>query len=420
MEEKILKNNFIKTQIWIISDKKDEAGDNGEYFYRYLNQIKPKEIQYYFAIQKNCSDYKRVNKYNNIIDLNSIEFLKLFLDATKIISSSCDSWVTNPFGEDGKYMNDLYKYKYIYLTNGIIKDDLSLFLNKITKNFDLIITSSKKEYVSFLKPNYGYNTNNIILTGLARYDNLKKFGEYIKKEKIVLVLPTWRMYIKGTENIITHESIKSESFRISNYFIFYNKLINNHKLLNFMENHKYLGIFCLHSKFKEQWTYFKGNKLFKIKEKCNYQEILMKSSLLITDYSNTFFDFVYLGKPIIYTQFDYYDYRNKHYPEGYFDYKTDGFGPICHNIQCTINEVISIIENKCQIKKIYYKRAKKFFKFFDNQNCHRIFIGISKDINNIYINSYKFYQIIYVMLCIILLIMKSNYINRVMYKIYYY
>ena len=82
-----------------------------------------------------------------------------------------------------------------------MKDDLSRQLNRITKNFSLIITSANKEYRSIFDFKYYYNFNNIILTGLPRYDNLQKLQVVTKKEKIILVIPTWRFYIKGTFNI---------------------------------------------------------------------------------------------------------------------------------------------------------------------------------------------------------------------------
>ena len=141
-------------------------------------------------------------------------------------------------------------------------------------------------------------------------------------------------------------------------------------------------LLCLHPNFKEQYILFKKNKLFDIRKTCNRQEILIESSLLITDYSNIFFDFAYLKKPIIYAQFDYDEYRNNHFKEGYFDYKKDGFGPICYNINCTINAIISQIENDCILKKFYQNKIKKFFYYFDEQNNKRIYLEILRDKNN--------------------------------------
>ena len=391
------KNKIIETkQIWLINDRKEQAGDNGEYFFRYLNAIQPKKILFYFIIEKNCSDYGRLKSFENVIDLNSKEYINLFLKADKIISSSSDYWVNNAFGKDSKYMVDLYHFDYIYLQNGIIKDDLSLHLNKISKKFDLILTSSKKEYKSLLNSNYGYNKNNIVLTGLPRFDSLIKIHNKIEKEKIIIIFPTWRSYIKGTIDLITQKSIKSGTFINTTYYKFYNNLINNKQLLHIMQKNGYQGIFCLHPNFAAEKDFFNGNNIFKIKEICNQQELFAKSVLLVTDYSSIFFDFGYILKPVIYTHFDYEEYRNKQFPKGYFDYKKDGFGKICYDMDCTLKLIISEIENKCIINNFYNKRIKKFFKYHDDNNCYRAFIEIIKRKNDKKIHKYSIKQIVYI------------------------
>ena len=400
--KKLHKNNIIKlridymknrtyinpnknNQIWIINDRKTQAGDNGEYFFRYLNQIKPKNIKFYFVIDKNCSDYERLKNFDNILDIHSIEYLTLFLNSHKIITSIADSWVNNPFEEDGKFVRDLFKFKIIYLNNGIIKDDLSMYLNKALKAYDILITSSKYEYQSMLNINYGYNENNIILTGIPRFDNLKRLDKLIKKERLILIFPTWRNYIKGIFDFKTYESVKSENFINTDYFKFYNNLINNEKLINEMNNNNYTGIFCLHQNFAEQYIYFQENDIFKVHKKCFNQELFAKASLLITDYSSIFFDFAYIKKPIIYIHFDIQEYRKNQFPKGYFNYDNDGFGPICYDMNCTIKYIIDEIYNKCQPKKFYLSRINKYFQFHDQSNNYRIFkqIKFKKDSNKI-------------------------------------
>ena len=365
-------------QIWLINDRKDQAGDNGEYFFRYLNKIQPKDILFYFVIEKKCSDSKRLKSFENIIYLNSKKYKDLFIKSDKIITSVSENWVNNAFGKDSKYMIDLYNFDLIYLQNGIIKDDLSSNLNKITKKFDLIITSSKKEYKSILNRDYGYNQNNLALTGLPRFDNLLKTYNEVQKEKIIVIFPTWRLYIKGTIDLIKKKPIKSENFINTTYFNFYNNLINDQHLLNIMQKNDYKGVFCLHPNFAAQHIFFNENNKFSVKKMCNQQDLFAKASLLVTDYSSIFFDFGYIEKPVIYTQFDYYEYRKKHFREGYFDYKKDGFGKICYDMLCTINLIISEIENGCNLNKLYNKRIKRFFQYHDDNNCYRTFMEITK------------------------------------------
>ena len=387
----ILRNNYFKykkkiinkkIENWIINDKQNLAGDSGEYFFRFLKAKNPKGINYFFVIKKNCSDYNRLKHLGNILEFGSEKYLNKFLISDKIISSVCETWVDNPFKKDRKYLKDLFNFKYIFIQHGIIKDDLTKFLNKIIKNFQIIVTSSNKEYKSILKYKYHYDINNAILTGFPRYDNIKKLHMLYNKQKIILIIPSWRNYIKGVFDSYYYKSIYSYSFRETDYFKFYNNLINDEKLLINLKAYNYTGIFCLHPHFSKQLKDFKKNIIFSIPEICDYQNLIAKSSLLVTDYSSIFFDFGYLKKPIIYFHFDYKNYTTNNYQRGFFDYKKYGFGPICYDINCTINKVISNIKKNCEIQKKYLNRIYKYFKYIDEKNSERLYIGLINNAKN--------------------------------------
>ena len=391
-----------KYQIWIVNDRLNQAGDNGEYFFRYLKLKKPKGIKAYFAIEKNCSDYKRLKYLGDILDINSENYNNIFLKTEKIISSISKIPIFMPFANDYKYIKDLLNYEMIFLQQGIIKDDLSNYLHRLDKKFDLFVTSSKKEHKSIFDYKYGYNKKSVILTGLPRYDNLQKFKNIINTEKKIIIIPTWRMNIKGTINILTHKSIHSDSFQLTNFYKFYNSLINDNKILLYMNKYNYTGIFCLHPSFSSQWIDFKQNEYFTVQEICDYQNIILKANLLITDYSSIFFDFGYLRKPVIYTHFDYEDYKKNHYKKGYFDFKKDGFGPICKDINGCVNEIVNEIKGNCILYKKYSKRINKFFTFYDENNSERIFKNI---INNNYrdISLFNSNYLIYILFILIIL-----------------
>ena len=75
---KKFKFNDYKNEIWIITDNKKKAGDNGEYFFRYLRTKRPKGVSVYFAIKKNCRDYKRLKVLGKIMDMDSFKYLNNF------------------------------------------------------------------------------------------------------------------------------------------------------------------------------------------------------------------------------------------------------------------------------------------------------------------------------------------------------
>ncbi len=370
-----------KKEIWIINDESDKAGDNGEYFFRYLINNKIKDVDIYYAIQKNCKDYERLVKIGNVIDLNSKKYIDMFLESNKLISSVINSWVVNPFGEDRDYIKDLFHFDFIFINNGIIKDDLSKILNRFDNNIKLFVTSTIQEYNFLLSPKYGYSKNEVILTGMPRFDNLEKYNKKnLDKNlnKIILIIPTWRKFIKRYKNSLILNKIHSDIFKNTEYYQFYNSLINDKSLIDMMKLYNYKGILCLHHNFAAQWIDFNKNDEFEIRENCDYQNLLLNSSLLITDYSSVFFDFGYLKKPIIYSHFDYEEYRLEQYSEGYFNYKRDGFGPIYNNISSIVQSIIKSIKSNNRISKKYLKRIDNFFTFHDEKNSERLFKQIIK------------------------------------------
>ena len=77
----------------------------------------------------------------------------------------------------------------------------------------------------------------------------------------------------------------------------------------------------------------------------SYREVFAESEMIITDYSSVAFDFAYLEKPVIYTQFDSEEFFNgEHvYTKGYFDYEHDGFGEIAYNLETTMIKIIASV-----------------------------------------------------------------------------
>ena len=215
------------------------------------------------------------------------------------------------------------------------------------------------------------------------------------------------MFIKGTYDFKSYKSIYSSTFKSTDFYKFYNNLINDVDLLLYMEKYNYIGIFCLHPYFSSQFIDFNQNKFFYIKEVCDYQNLILKSSLLVTDYSSIFFDFSYLEKPVIYAHFDYEEYRNNHYPKGYFDYIKHGFGPVCYDLNCTINNIIMKLKSNCSLENKYLKKIKRFFKYVDDNNCERLYSAL---LNNSSINfSHKKRILLYIEYFMVLILIKFKY-----------
>ena len=358
---------------WLISDRPNKAGDNGEHFFRYVESIKHKGIKPYFVLQKSSEDYEKMSKVGKVIDFDSVMFRLLTLQAKQVISSQASDYVLNPYGGDYAFMSDLYNYNFVFLQHGITKDDISGWLNKTNKNIKLFVTAGKPEYQSILDGEYFYTDEEVRLTGFPRFDNLTRMGKDVKKK--VLIIPTWRKTLNKCVDPKTDTSVYYDGFKDSDFFAFYNGLINNEKLLKVMREKGYEGLFCLHPLFTEQYVDFTENDVFKVNHGyVDYQTQFAQSALLVTDFSSVFFDFGYLKKPVVYSQFDKDEFFKGHsYDEGYFSYEDNGFGPVCRDLESTVDAICKYVENDCKNSDKYIKRIEDFYPFFDDKSCERVY-----------------------------------------------
>lgn len=364
---------LIKKEIWLISDRPDKAGDNGEAFFEYLQTIKHKGIAPYFVINKTSEDYKKMKKIGKVINYNSIRYRLMVLLASKIISSQASDYVINPFKNRNIYMKDLYTFDFVFLQHGITKDDLSNWLNKQSKNIKMFVTAGIPEYNSIINGDYYYDESIVKLTGFPRHDNLLKMNNMNNKQ--IAIIPTWRKSIPGCIDSRTDKSIYNPDFKESEFFKFYNSLINDERLLKVMKDNGYTGLFCLHPLFNEQYKHFTENDIIKVnKGYVDYQKIFTEYSLLVTDYSSVFFDFAYLNKPVIYCQFDENEFFAGHsYDKGYFEYEKDGFGEVSKTIDETVTNIINCIENGCTLSEKYKKRIDAFYPKERGHNSENVY-----------------------------------------------
>lgn len=365
-------------QIWLISDRYSNADDNGEALFKFLMEKDDLPAEIYFVIAKDSSDFERLSAIGKVVAQDSIEHMILHLTADCIISSQADEYIINPVWRKsfvGNIYKDLYcRKKYIFLQHGIIKDDLSQWLNRYNKNIDGFICSAFKEAKSIQDYDYYYDDKQIWLTGLPRYDLL-----YHNEKKYILVMPTWRKWLMKDFNAVDSDKdavqVKTD-FIETDFYQFYNVLLNDRKLLNACETYGYTLCFMPHSNFRSSMNVFDKDEnvmFFNFEKK--YCDAFAEADLLITDYSSTAIDFAYLRKPVIYAQFDKERFfSGEHtYQKGYFDYEKDGFGEVVYDLGHLIDEIISYMKNGCVLKEVFRERIDNFFAYNDHNNCRRVF-----------------------------------------------
>jgi len=359
---------LIRKPIWLYSDRRDRADDNAEHLFRYAVAQKDGN-RHFFVINKNSPDYLEMKRTGRVLAFGSYKHKLYHLLASKVISSHADEHVLNPFFDLEFFYRDLNRFEFVFLQHGIIKDDLSNWLNKYNKNIKKFITSANEEYKSITGGNYGYSEKNVFLSGLPRYDLLKN-----QNKKQILIMPTWRNYLIGPFNRLTGKRDYNKSFKLSNYFHLYNQLINDQRLIAMAKEHGYQLIFFPHPNIQQQLCDFEISDDIVIPDpQTKYRVLFNESDLLITDYSSVAFDMAYMKKPVLYFQFE-----ENHLEEGYFDYEEMGFGEVIQDYELLVQKTIDYMMNKCEMKDAYKQRVDEFYAYTDRNNCKRVYEEIRK------------------------------------------
>lgn len=363
---------FKRRPIWLISDRLVKADDNGEAFFRFVRSQHKRDVNAYFVLSKDSGDFARLRSVGKTVDALSFRHKLLHLLCDCNISAHADDITVIPFqGYHDSYRDILADVRFVFLQHGIIGNDLSGWLNRFNKDIAGFVTTAIPEYNSIIEGAYFYTAKEVWLTGLPRFDRLYDAGE-----KRVTIMPTWRRYL--TEGY----SLKDGAWRLgsdfinSDFFRFYNALLNDTRLHEAAERYGYQIQFMPHPNLQPHLSLFRQNDAVRyLGLDTSYRDIYAQSALVVTDYSSAVFDFAYLRKPLVYCQFDAEEFfKGEHVcTKGYFDYERDGFGEVERDLESTVDRVIEYMENGCQLKDKYRERIDRFFAFNDQNNCRRVY-----------------------------------------------
>ena len=358
-------------QIMLVSEKGNDARDNGYHFFRHVQRHHP-EIKLYYVITPDSVDRRRFDDCpQQVIDYLSYRNCKLFWQAKYLVSTHLRAGHTPmPYALSRRLDKVFHFYRGKVVANikhGITKDFLPRMTYPKTR-YDLLVCGALPEQRYFVSA-YGYPESVAQYLGFCRFDGLVDF----QAKRQILVMPTYRSYLHGID------------FTSSDFFKAYSALLGSEQLKKHLEHSNIRLVFYLHHKFQPYTHLFKRFEqapLVTVADQAHYdvQQLLKESSLLVTDYSSVFFDFAYMRKPMVFYQFDYAEYRAKHFQEGYFDYH-ESFGPVVENLESLLQAMEGYIKNAFAVEERYRQRVNEYFPLHDTSNCKRVYDAIMECAN---------------------------------------
>lgn len=357
---------------WMLLDRDGQADDNAEHLYRHILREHP-QLNAFFVLSEDSHDWHRLEEEGfRLIAFGSVQHKLCLLNAAHVVSSHADSFVLHvlPYGDYG----DMLNFKFTFLQHGVIRDDISGWLN--SKAIDLFVTSSPREHESIAgeRSRYKFGDRETKMVGLARHDGLLERTE--ATEKVVLIMPTWRQYlVSGAAHGTTGRS-ESAAFYESNYARTWKALLHSDELRELVELHGYRVVFFPHANMQLYADWFEAPAWVDLRTHATepvLQKLYRRAAVMVTDYSSVFFEMGLLDKPIVYYQFDLDEmYGGKHPSRlGYFDFTRDGFGPVVERAPELLRELGAILERDCQPSPDYLRRMRETLPLRDGGNRRR-------------------------------------------------
>src|SRR5690606_32029769 len=187
----------------------------------------------------------------------------------------------------------------IFLQHGVIGvSRVNHTLHKNRTNYSLFVVSSEFEKEHVVKE-FGYKENEVIVTGLARWDALEDTSTGTE----VLLMPTWRSWIKSEQQLLNSDYLKNYLTLLHSKSL-HHILERKNLTLTFYPHYQIQKLLGELPEFHERITVVRQGEE-------TVQSLLKRHSILITDYSTVSFDFAYMEKPVLFYQFDYDEFYSE-------------------------------------------------------------------------------------------------------------
>jgi hypothetical protein len=361
---------------WVLMDRLHDADDSGEILFRYLRKHR-RSINAWFVIQAGTPDYQRLREagYKRVVAHGSTVWKLLMLNASHLISSHADGAVIAP-REVTRLIDPTWRFT--FLQHGVIKDDLSEWLNP--KRIDTFITSTTGEYESIAGDGnrYVYSPKEVQLTGLPRFDKLRRIGRSVPEEErdLILLTPTWRQWLQPPLEQGSQRRRVLADFFDSQFAREWLGLLGSPAVAAACRANNLRIGFLPHPNLQ---TAIPSLDIPDHVEVLSYdvpdvQRHFARAAVMVTDYSSTAFNAAYIDRPVVYFQFDAAQVLGGGHVgrRGYFDYEQDGFGPVTRTVAEAESAVLAIVRAGRRPQALYQERIEATFPQRDGRCCRRV------------------------------------------------
>ena len=360
------KEKYDAENILLIYEKKcEKAQDNGFYFFKYCMDNDMESYlgrKIYYVITADSVDRKKLKPYeDHVIPFLSMKHMTSLLACRALISPDARAhsyiWQFDKSMIAGK----INKKPHVFLGHGVLALK-RLNDSFLAKNMNSIMTTVTSDAEADIVVNeLGFRRHAAAITGYSRFDALEDISDQYNE---ILIMPTHRSWLFGVERDV---------FLASEYFQRYMELINSQEFIRMLKKHGMKAKFYLHPSIREHVSAFtSSDESVEVVQygKYSLDELMMRCKLLITDYSSICWDVYYMGKPVLFYQYDLKEYLDTW--GSYIDLKKDSPGKRAEDFEQLIERIREAMDQDFALDEVWAARQSDYFRYVDTENSRRI------------------------------------------------
>jgi CDP-glycerol glycerophosphotransferase len=276
--------------VWVLGERPETAQDTGLAMYRYLREHHP-DIDAKYVITKDSPDRQRFGDDPSIVEFGSREHVEATLAAQRILSSHHSDYL---LAARGSAFQRGVRARRVFLQHGVMgTKNMVANYGYDAPGFtaDSFIVSSERER-RMIEDDFGWPRKRVFVTGLARHDRL--FDDPPAPERRLLIMPTWRDWLKTADDVAA--SVFHDRWQ---------RLLSLPDFVEFLRENDLQADFYLHANMQPFAGLFDLSHVNVVTHgAADVQDLLLRSMVMLTDYTSAAIDFAFLDRPVVYYQFD--------------------------------------------------------------------------------------------------------------------
>lgn len=358
--------------IWVIGSYHDKYIDNSKYLFEYISKTHPEITIIWLSGNRKLIKILRSEGFSASWKYSLRGFLYSFKAKVVIVSSYRKN--VNPYAIKNSFVVNLWHgyglktieydipagYNNNFKKKRKIFDMLSFLLPRFNMSYDLVTVPStiiKEKFQNAFK----IPKSSMVVTGDPRMDNLFIKSLSNDNQNIILYVPTFR-----SKKPIDYFSFHFYLEKWQSYLL----EVDHYLHIKFHQNDK-----NLEKVYSDKFN--KYNRINIMPRSTDLYTILLRASIVITDFSSIMFDSIAINIPVLFLPLELEQYLSDERPL-YFDYKSE----IANNDNFSDWEELRKYLEENEIDQLQPSPAlRKYHDYFDGKSSKRVYKAICTGIN---------------------------------------